>query len=66
MHIAILQNHRKHSELSKLIKSVLGMCELFGNVTQFVGEKLGWGYNEKEGKAACDFLKYVHKLSKRM
>ena len=45
-------------------KSVLVMCELFGNVAQFVGEKLGWEYNEKEGKAARDYLEYVHQLSK--
>lgn len=47
-----------------LWKSVLGMCELFGNVAQFVGEKLGWEYNEKEGKSAHDFLEYVHQLPK--
>ena len=45
-------------------KSVLLMCELFGNVAQFVGEKLGWEYNEKEGKAARAFLEHVHQLSK--
>lgn len=45
-------------------KSVFSMCELFGNAAQFVGEKLGWEYNEKEGKAAFAFLKYVHRLSK--
>lgn len=45
-------------------KSVLGMCELFRSVAQFVGEKLGWRYNEKEGKAARDFLEYVHQLPK--
>ncbi len=46
-------------------KSVFSMCELFGNAAQFVGEKLGWEYNENEGKAAFDFLKYVYQLSKR-
>ncbi len=45
-------------------KSVFSMCELFGNVAQFVGEKLGWEYNENEGKAAFGFLKYVYRLSK--
>ena len=43
-------------------KSVLGMCELFSIVAQFVGKKLGWEYNEKEGKAARAFLEYVHQL----
>lgn len=45
-------------------KSVFGMCELFRNVAQFVGEKSGWKYNEKEGKAAMAFLEYVHQLPK--
>lgn len=45
-------------------KSVFCMCELFRNVAQFVGEKLGWEYNEKEGEAARDFLEYVHQLPK--
>ena len=45
-------------------KSVLGMCELFEAAEQFVGEKLGWEYNEKEGKADRDFLEYVNQLSK--
>ena len=46
-------------------KSVFGMCELFRTAAQFVGEKLGWEYNEKEGKAARDFLEYVHQLPKK-
>lgn len=45
-------------------KSVLSMCELFENVARFVGEKLGWEYHEKEGKAALAFLEHVHQLSK--
>jgi aminoglycoside 6-adenylyltransferase len=45
--------------------SVIGMCELFENVAKFVGEKLGWEYNEKEANAACNFLKYVNKLSNK-
>ncbi len=44
-------------------KSVLGMCELFRSVAQFVGKKLGWEYNENEGRAAYNFLKHVHQLS---
>ena len=45
-------------------KSVWAMCKLFENVAQFVGEKLGWEYTEKEGKAAWYFLEYVHQLLK--
>ncbi len=45
-------------------ESVWKMCELFENTARFVGEKSGWEYNEKEGKAAQHFLKYVHQLSK--
>ena len=44
-------------------KSVFGMCELFEIVSKYVGEKLGWEYNEKEGKAARSFLEYAHQLS---
>jgi aminoglycoside 6-adenylyltransferase len=46
-------------------KSVIGMCELFENVAKFVGEKLGWEHNEKEGNVACNFLKYVNQLSNK-
>ena len=45
-------------------ESVFLMCELFGSVARFVGEKLGWEYKEKEGKAAYDFLRYVQRLPK--
>lgn len=45
-------------------KSVFAMCELFETVARFVGKKLGWEYNEKEGKAAWDFLKYVRQSTK--
>lgn len=45
-------------------QSVWVMCELFERESQFVGEKLGWEYNEKEGKAVQSFLEYVYRLSK--
>lgn len=45
-------------------KSVFDMCGLFGNAAQFVGKKLGWEYNEKEGKAARAFLEEVHQMLK--
>ncbi len=44
-------------------KSVFNMCKLFENTARFVGEKSGWEYHEREGKAAQDFLEYVHRLS---
>ncbi|MCM1236383.1 MAG: aminoglycoside 6-adenylyltransferase [Ruminococcus flavefaciens] len=40
-------------------KAVFTMCELFENAARFVGESLGWEYNEKEGNAAYGFLKDV-------
>ena len=44
-------------------KAVFSMCGLFKDAAKFVGEKLGWRYNEGEGKAAYDFLKYVYQLA---
>lgn len=44
-------------------KAVFSMCGLFENTARFVGEKSGWEYNEKEGKAATAFLEYVHRMS---
>ena len=32
------------------------------NVARYVGEKLGWEYNESEGKAARSFLEYAYHL----
>lgn len=45
-------------------RSVFSMCELFESTARFVGEKSGWVYNEKEGKAAQSFLEYAYGLSK--
>ena len=45
-------------------KSVFDMCTLFESEAKFVGKKLGWEYNEKEGKAARDFLEYMHGSAK--
>lgn len=45
-------------------QSVFDMCKLFENEAQYVGEKLGWEYNEREGKAAWSFLKYAYRLSR--
>ncbi|MCM1538708.1 MAG: aminoglycoside 6-adenylyltransferase [bacterium] len=45
-------------------ESVFRMCELFENAARFVGEKSGWKYHEKEGKAAYGFLESVRQSSK--
>ncbi len=46
-------------------KAVFKMCDLFKNVAKYVGEQLGYEYNEKEGAAALDYLKHTYNLSKR-
>ncbi len=45
-------------------QAVFNMCNLFEEEARYVGEKSGWKYNEKEGKAAYSFLQYVWQLSK--
>lgn len=45
-------------------QSVFEMCRLFKKEAQYVGERLGWEYNEREGKAAWSFLEYTYKLSR--
>lgn len=54
------------ADQEKVMKTIFAMCELFRDVAQFVGKKSGWEYNEKEGKAAYDFLEYVHQFSKKI
>ena len=44
--------------------AVFRMCGLFENTARFVGEKLGWEYNEKEGKGAREFLEWVQQMAK--
>ena len=46
-------------------QSVFEMCKLFEDVARYVGEKLGWEYNEKEGNAAYSFLENIHQLPKK-
>lgn len=46
--------------------AVFRMCELFENTARFVGEKLGWEYNEKEGKGARAFLEWVRQGAGRI
>ncbi len=45
--------------------AVFKMCDLFRNVAQYVGEQLGYGYNEEEGASALQYLKHTYQLSKR-
>lgn len=52
------------SNVDNAWQSVFKMCKLFENTAQYVGEKFGWAYNQKEGKAAWSFLEYAHQLSK--
>ena len=46
-------------------EAVFKMCDLFINVARYVGEQLGYGYNEKEGASALHYLKHTYQLSKR-
>ena len=43
---------------------VFRMCDLFEAAAGFVGEKLGYQYNEDEGNAARGFLEHVSRLPK--
>ncbi len=43
-------------------EAVFRMCDLFESVARFVAEKLGWEYNEKEGKGARDYLEGVRQF----
>ena len=41
-------------------QAVFKMCDLFKNVAQYVGEGLGYSYNEEEGEAALQYLKNTY------
>lgn len=41
-------------------QSVFEMCKLFEITARYVGERLGYEYNDREGKAAQSFLEYAH------
>ncbi len=45
-------------------QAVFKMCDLFKNAAQYVGQQLGYSYNEEEGAAALGYLKDVYKLAK--
>lgn len=44
--------------------AVLHMCDLFEQTAKYVGRKLGYTYNDMEGKAARGFLERVRQLPK--
>ena len=41
-------------------QAVFKMCDLFKTVAQYVGEGLGYSYNEEEGEAALQYLKNTY------
>lgn len=43
-------------------EAVFRMCDLFEETAGYVAEKLGYGYNFEEGRAARAFLEHVRKL----
>lgn len=45
-------------------EAVLRMCVLFENTAKYVGEQLGYQYNQEEGNAALGYLKHVRELPK--
>lgn len=45
-------------------KSVFIMCDLFDKTAKYVGEQLGYTYNEKEARGARSFLERVYQLPK--
>ncbi|MCM1146084.1 MAG: aminoglycoside 6-adenylyltransferase [Clostridium sp.] len=44
-------------------RAVFTMCGLFENAARYVGKRLGYEYNEKEGAAALQFLKDTHEAA---
>lgn len=48
------------SDIDHAWKAVFCMCDLFETVANYVGERMGWEYNEKEGKGAQAFLEWVY------
>ncbi len=45
-------------DINNAWKAVFIMCDLFMNVARYVGERLGYGYNEEEGARALHYLKH--------
>jgi len=51
-------------DLGNAWNAVMRMCTLFEKTAKYVGERLGYAYNEAEGKNARGFLEHVRKLPK--
>lgn len=49
--------------VSEAWEAVITMCDLFEQTAFYVGERLGFRYNEVEGKNARGFLEHVRQLS---
>ncbi|MBO5031780.1 MAG: aminoglycoside 6-adenylyltransferase [Lachnospiraceae bacterium] len=45
-------------------QAVFRMCELFQNTAKYVGEQLGYEYNQEEGAAALHFLEHTYEMAK--
>lgn len=45
-------------------QAVFRMCDLFKNTAQYVGEQLGYEYNQEEGAAALHFLEHTYQMPK--
>jgi aminoglycoside 6-adenylyltransferase len=45
-------------------EAVIRMCHLFDQSARYVGDKLGFEYNEAEGKNSLSFLEHVRRLPK--
>lgn len=51
------------SNIANAWQAVFKMCDLFKNTARYVGEQLGYSYNEDEGDAALRFLKSIYNMA---
>lgn len=52
------------ADVAECWDAVMKMCDLFERTALYVGERLGYEYNDVEGKNARGFLEHVRKLPK--
>ncbi len=52
------------ADLEEGWEAVIRMCHLFDQSARYVGDKLGFEYNEAEGKNSLSFLEHVRRLPK--
>lgn len=52
------------ADLEEGWEAVIRMCHLFDQTARYVGDKLGYEYNEAEGKNSLSFLEHVRRLPK--